>query len=1488
VDEDMNNNLDMMYTGFSYDESSRQMVANSLYRFPLKLEAAQGVFTETNRATESVACNTTRGESSENFEYRGCRLESSHLDYRDLNPDYIDLRHIFRVPHIGEPITIKPSNKNDVVDLSKDEFARTIALASCTLANSDNRCPQYIYAGLTDETFTKKKPRVIIRKICYQNADPSARKNQDTSCDKCEIDHYQGLPDQTDCIKCERGTNAPIGQKQCRKIANKKCPETSLESILQQFCKNDQPVANEECIRDSGVKDNIAKCDQGIFPNSNTSDVVYPDRSLVEKVCVEDNLERVPPRFIGTDAFDYFDNHIFKWQGDVRKQPDWRKSSFVAANVSETEFWNYLPGTVVEGSADSNGQDTYTVSDGGQYMGDPGGRRRLRRGANGRRLRELYTKNRITDWCKVAVETWTNECYLAAVESCKETECLERPCASNLQSIAQVSHIYNHESPLVPFIPHNDTPGGAPEGEPQPWDLYGKGAPPRWFLIEWDKPTFIKGTLLYYQIEITYNHINGERGDFDTRLPESIIRVGPECATIGSDGFLNPPCHLIANVSRPPHLQMYFFRIIAVVDYFDGKERIYARATPDEYRKNQRWVTAVDCNPADANDWIGIKGMYLETRRKPWGANMWVHKYSKDRLSRQLLYDEGFCAAADCLDSGVKSLCMSCCLSWATPKRLECLNEKKKFREDGTQVQTCIDSALCTESDRNDCNCEIREMDVPDFKLVKEHAYRFEEDLQDPFLWRCEPCPAGADCRSCARTTRPEPTSSELSRCLDTPDFPDAAGAARAWWELRALFGWWRPTNSFQEMYWTGADIDITDPSSYPTRLMSSLNSTPGRTFEMGNRSDKDTSIYPYAGTYAANRHPFGGGLKFYRCPYRQACLGSENPPEAERYYMNGTKNLANFQLTERCIGELGHTGVACSICMKGSHFMTLTGCDTCEAIDGGSVGVKLTVIFTVLFGVGFLIFKFRSLAVVAKDVSRTGKVLVNFIQVMGAIKDVYTLEIPSMNVGFNFGAYFKMFNFDLIEMFGIPCLIDMTYYERYVGDMSVIIGLIVFVFLIYVIIFFILKARDSNGGKERRARGKLKGIMESTKRQKAALEMRLEELEDVDTDSDEEEEGGGGKKGNGGASKVLGMFGAKAGPGGKISGLNRWTGLKKGLFSVRSFRKQKMTAQIRLKAICIAAAYYVLLFQHQPASVKTFNMFKCQKIEDTYFLRPDFRLTCFPLNGYHAFAGVIMAVFVFGFPAGTFYALYKKRNHLADPITMAQIGFLYFPYRPHAYWWETKNIMHKMLLTAGLVLLYQSAIVQCALAFAISVMSHAIHSSFKPYKQSLHNKIEHVCLFAISIAFVGNLAYQCTANSKDGEAKSKGIVKWFITFIFASAVLMALIGGLIGAKRSYKDYNAIMSGKRAEKKKKEEERLKRKRNAKKAPKPSYRKNAFEKDLVVGGVRRLSKFMPTHMKNNKKHAKFLGLHKPNVGKKTGMAGLLASTKKKTKVQVASV
>ena len=463
---------------------------------------------------------------------------------------------------------------------------------------------------------------------------------------------------------------------------------------------------------------------------------------------------------------------------------------------------------------------------------------------------------------------------------------------------------------------------------------------------------------------------------------------------------------------------------------------------------------------------------------------------------------------------------------------------------------------------------------------------------------------------------------------------------------------------------------------------------------------------------------------------------------------------------------------------------------------------------------------------------------------------------------------------------------------------MSVIGILLSLVLITYVVGFSVLKARDANGGKERRARGKLQKIMESSRKQKEALQKRLEAkaLEDSDTSSDDSsgDEAKTGPDGNKPQKNAaLALFGAK-----KKGGKARWTGLKKGLFSVRSFRKQKMTSLIRLKAVCVAAAYYILLFQHQPSSVKTFNMFKCFMIEDTLFLRPDFRLTCFPLTFYHAVAIFVMVFYVFGFPAMTLYVLYKRRNMLADPIVSAELGFLYVPYRPHAYWWEPQIIMHKMLLTAALVPMYQSAIVQCSTAFAISVMSHAMHAAYHPFKDTLLNQMQHMCLFATTIAFVGNLSYQCVANSTGpgGEQKSKGLVKWFITAMFVVAIFTILIFGVRAAKRAFDEYNDVMLGKRQAKKKAEEDRLRRKKaksnggpkiGSAGAYKTSSKGPAFgtaDSELAAGAVRRHTKFMKTSRKNQKKMAKFLGVHQPKGAEKTSFG----AKKTPSKVHVVSV
>jgi hypothetical protein len=1509
VDSDNDNVFDYIYTdGYGKDTDSRnafvtgffQNTNDNMWRFQksaAELTALDGecaTFVEgeeclnpTNKRFQPQVCAFEDGACIRRKDTEMQRPLKASKDYDDnaaridvLNV-HIDLNVILRsLPTQNETVIVKPRRSygksgndisTDVVDLGVVEDGRLLATVTCAITNPNSndkfdRCPELIFWGWTGDdprcnTDTGKWcNKAILRKSCYGE------------CDKCPIDRYQPEIKSTGCIACLRGQNAAEGQERCDSVTNKVCTEKTLQDLeeetktaLKNMTGTPQDVA-EAMDAYNALMEDLTSCDNGLFPDDPNID--FASKKDVESKCdVEKKYGRKLVPGLGSPwMIDYSFNNYYDLDEDgLISEEEYMEFKRIQFGAAFEEFaWK-----TISGGPDAK----LTLEQFKQILfSEKLGFSPVEYNWQGQE------SNKTVDECSVAEHAWMHECRSRAINLCTHGACKSQLCAANQRPPTSVLHIYNKEV-MAPWmereVPLEFRENGSnttvtvpeipdfPDNLEYPFDLYGKAAPPRWFKIEWDPPEFVNGKLLYYFVEITsYMFGNDETGDFNdgdgcgTNFPETSHQLDPtkdpdmdcydpnyypqgfplpssrveaSCGRIehSSDvGKLNPPCQLLWKVDKLPHLKNYFFRVLAVIDYYDSdkKKQIYARAVADEYKKFERWKTADTCIAASPEGWVTSPGEYLETRRDPTR----IYDKAKDRHN---------------------------------------------------------------------------------FKLTKEHAWRYEEDLQDPWEWRCLPCPIGADCRNCAKSTGTVET--EEDRC-----YAEGKDAPRAWWELRGLMGSWRPSRTQQLQFMTGKNyLGVEDGALLPNKKSSLNNQLTGhdgfvdRLYYSGKRGDFDKedgetepidkTMYPYTGTHAARRHAYGGVIKWYRCPYRQACLGSENPPEVDRYYMNGTDleaaNLAERQLTERCATEHGHTGIACAICFQGSHYMTSTGCATCKEITGGSVGVKLTVIFLVLAGSGLILYKFRSLRYVAKDLSRVGKILVNFIQVMSAIKDVYTLEIPSMNVGFNFAQYFSMFNFDLIELFGIPCLIQMTYYQQYVADMSVIFMMVFIVIIVYIVVFLILQARDANGGKERRSRKKLQKILASSKKQKAALEARLEEMEhnsDEDTDSDDSDEEGKKKdKASKGGNNVLAMFGAKAGPGGKVGGKARWTGLKKGLFSVRSFRKSKMSALVRLKAICSMAAYYVFLFQHQPSSVKTFNMFKCLRIEGTLWLRPDLRLTCFPFNGYHYFAMFMMAFYVFGFPTFTLYVLYKRRNMLADPIVVAQYGFLYTPYKPHAYWWEAQIIVHKMALTAGLVLLYQSAIVQCSAAFALSVMSWAMHSNYKPFKSDRLNLLQHWCLFATSIAFIGNLAYQCTANSTEGEASSKGIVKWFITFMFMGAILRVLIGGCQETMRAWKNYEEIMLGKRQEKKLAAEKKA-RERKGKKAKTNVVKTNGSVAVLPVGGARRLTKMMPTLKKLAKKNAKMLGVYNKSAGgkkeKKGGLLGALKASKGKAKVTMVSV
>ena len=102
------------------------------------------------------------------------------------------------------------------------------------------------------------------------------------------------------------------------------------------------------------------------------------------------------------------------------------------------------------------------------------------------------------------------------------------------------------------------------------------------------------------------------------------------------------------------------------------------------------------------------------------------------------------------------------------------------------------------------------------------------------------------------------------------------------------------------------------------------------------------------------------------------------------------------------------------------------------------------------------------------------------------------------------------------------------------------------------------------------------------------------------------------------------------------------------------------------------------------------------------------------------------------------------------------------------------------------------------------------MHASYSPFRISLLNKIQHCCLFATAVAFVGNLAFQCAVNNKDADDNFEELViRAALIYSFGGAIFLAMCGGLVSMSRSLKKYNKIMKEQEIKKKRAKEQRRK-------------------------------------------------------------------------------
>ncbi len=132
--------------------------------------------------------------------------------------------------------------------------------------------------------------------------------------------------------------------------------------------------------------------------------------------------------------------------------------------------------------------------------------------------------------------------------------------------------------------------------------------------------------------------------------------------------------------------------------------------------------------------------------------------------------------------------------------------------------------------------------------------------------------------------------------------------------------------------------------------------------------------------------------------------------------------------------------------------------------------------------------------------------------------------------------------------------------------------------------------------------------------------------------------------------------------------------------------------------------------------SVKIFRLFKCTYVDGRYWLVADMRLQCFTLEywGYVAYGAVMCVAFVGGLPLGILSVLRRHRSSLfgsGSEVTRRRLGFLYHMYGPQAWWWETEELLRKLLLTAVAVLLDAGSPLQVPFPHAAGIPVPVHHS---------------------------------------------------------------------------------------------------------------------------------------------------------------------------------
>ena len=172
--------------------------------------------------------------------------------------------------------------------------------------------------------------------------------------------------------------------------------------------------------------------------------------------------------------------------------------------------------------------------------------------------------------------------------------------------------------------------------------------------------------------------------------------------------------------------------------------------------------------------------------------------------------------------------------------------------------------------------------------------------------------------------------------------------------------------------------------------------------------------------------------------------------------------------------------------------------------------------------------------------------------------------------------------------------------------------------------------------------------------------------------------------------------------------------------------------------------------------SVKIFTIFKCVELDKgKFYLMQDLSVRCYDSewNAAAAVAAVCIIVYVIGIPAVTFVLLYRNRHIIMEGTPEEQDAFervygsLYIQYEGRYYWWEVAEMIKKMLLTGGLVLLAPGSTAQILVGVLITLVYFSCVMKLEPYEDFNDDVLQTISTVQILMTLLMGFALRSDDN---------------------------------------------------------------------------------------------------------------------------------------------